>query len=166
MLEGLDSLVLGPVTAPNAAIGPVISEQARDSIRGALAASDAERVYEAIAGRRVIELAAGKIVRDEQAGAYASRENTREFAARMDDPDALGTMGYAIRINNLKVNASVALVDIVQGAMVVAGIAGYRTDTPVTLGRHLRDALGALVMINNDRIVAANASLLLASRED
>ena len=50
--------------------------------------------------------------------------------------------------------------------MLVAGIAGYRTDTPVTLGRNLRDALGALVMINNDRIVAANASLLLASRED
>jgi alpha-ketoglutaric semialdehyde dehydrogenase len=43
----VDSLVLGPVTAPNAAVGPVISEQARDSIRGALAASDAERVYEA-----------------------------------------------------------------------------------------------------------------------
>jgi acyl-CoA dehydrogenase len=93
-------------------------------------------------------------------------EELREFSARMDDPDALGTMGYAIRVNNLKVNASEALVEIVQGAMLVAGIAGYRTDTPVTLGRSLRDALGALVMINNDRIVAANASLLLASRED
>jgi acyl-CoA dehydrogenase len=93
-------------------------------------------------------------------------EEVREFSARMADPDALGTMGYAIRINNLKVNASEALVEIVQGAMLVAGIAGYRTDTPVTLGRHLRDALGALVMINNDRIAAANASLLLASRED
>jgi acyl-CoA dehydrogenase len=93
-------------------------------------------------------------------------DEVREFGTRMDDPDALGTMGYAIRVNNLKVNASEALVEIVQGAMVVAGIAGYRTDTPVTIGRHLRDALGALVMINNDRIVAANASLLLASRED
>lgn len=93
-------------------------------------------------------------------------DEVREFGARMADPDALGTMGYAIRVNNLKVNASEALVEIVQGAMVVAGIAGYRTDTPVTLGRSLRDALGALVMINNDRIVAANASLLLASRED
>ena len=93
-------------------------------------------------------------------------EELREFSARMHDPDALGTMGYVIRVNNLKVNASESLVEIVQGAMVVAGIAGYRTDTPLTIGRHLRDALGALVMINNDRIVAANASLLLASRED
>ena len=93
-------------------------------------------------------------------------EEVREYAARMDDPDALGTMAYAIRVNNLKVNASEAVVAIVQEAMLVAGIAGYRTDTSVTLGRSLRDALGALVMINNDRIVAANASLLLASRED
>ena len=96
----------------------------------------------------------------------AVHDELREFSVRKDDADALGTMGYAIRINNLKVNASEALVEIVQGAMLVAGIAGYRTDTPVTLGRNLRDALGALVMINNDRIVAANASLLLASRED
>jgi aldehyde dehydrogenase (NAD+) len=42
----VDGLVLGPVTAANAAIGPVISEHARDSIRRALDASDAERVYE------------------------------------------------------------------------------------------------------------------------
>jgi aldehyde dehydrogenase (NAD+) len=42
----VESLALGPVTAPNAAVGPVISELARDSIRRTLAASDAERVYE------------------------------------------------------------------------------------------------------------------------
>jgi len=42
----IDALVLGPVTAPNAAVGPVISEHARDSIRRTLDASDAERVYE------------------------------------------------------------------------------------------------------------------------
>jgi aldehyde dehydrogenase (NAD+) len=42
----IDGLVLGPVTAANAAIGPVISEHARDSIRRTLDATDAERVYE------------------------------------------------------------------------------------------------------------------------
>ncbi len=42
----VDGLVLGPVTAPNAAVGPVISEQARDAIRRTLDASNAERVYE------------------------------------------------------------------------------------------------------------------------
>jgi acyl-CoA dehydrogenase len=89
-----------------------------------------------------------------------------DYARRMDDPDALGTMAYAIRINNLKLEASEALVDVVQLAMRVTGIAGYRLDTPVTLGRALRDAFGALVMISNDRILAANATLLMASRED
>ena len=42
----VEGLVLGPVTAPNAAIGPVITEHARDAIRRTLDASDAERVYE------------------------------------------------------------------------------------------------------------------------
>ena len=42
----IDGLVLGPVTVPNAAVGPVITEQARDAIRRTLDASDAERVYE------------------------------------------------------------------------------------------------------------------------
>jgi aldehyde dehydrogenase (NAD+) len=42
----VDGLVLGPVTEPNAAVGPVITEQARDAIRRTLDASDAERVYE------------------------------------------------------------------------------------------------------------------------
>ena len=75
-------------------------------------------------------------------------------------------MAYAIRINNLKLAASESLVDIVQHAMRVTGIAGYRLDTAVSLGRALRDSFGAIVMISNDRILAANATLLMASRED
>ena len=42
----IEGLVLGPVTSATAAVGPVISEHARDSIRRALTESDAERVYE------------------------------------------------------------------------------------------------------------------------
>ena len=44
----IDALVQGPVTAPNAAVGPLISEHARDSIRRTLGATDAERVYEGV----------------------------------------------------------------------------------------------------------------------
>lgn len=94
------------------------------------------------------------------------REAVRVYGATMDSRDVLGSMTYAIAINNLKISASDALVDIVQEAMRVTGIAGYRNDSPVSLARALRDALGAVVMINNDRILAANATLLLASRED
>lgn len=93
-------------------------------------------------------------------------ESVADYVSRLETPDELQTMAYAVRINNLKVSASEMLVDIVQQAMRVAGIAGYRLDSPVTLGRALRDAFGSVVMINNDRILAANAMLLLAARED
>jgi acyl-CoA dehydrogenase len=93
-------------------------------------------------------------------------DEVREYERRLADPDTLSAMSYAIRVNNLKVGASEALVDIVQGAMRVAGISGYRMDSPFSLGRARRDAFGAVVMINNDRILAANAGMLLASRED
>jgi acyl-CoA dehydrogenase len=104
------------------------------------------------------------------ASLHAMRATVHEavsmYATRMDDRDALGSLSFAIRINNVKLSASEALVDIAQQAMRVGGIYAYRLDTPVSLGRALRDAFGAVVMINNDRILAGNAVLLLASRED
>ena len=45
-------------------------------------------------------------------------------------------------------------------------MAGYREDSPYSLGRLLRDAQGAAVMVNNDRIVANNAQMLLVHKED
>ena len=40
-------------------------------------------------------------------------------------------------------------------------MAGYSNRSPFTLGRLLRDAYGAQLMVNNDRIHANNAHLLL-----
>ena len=57
----IDALVLGPVTAPNAAVGPVISEHARDSIRRTLDATDAERVYEGASPTRPISRTDGSL---------------------------------------------------------------------------------------------------------
>jgi acyl-CoA dehydrogenase len=45
-------------------------------------------------------------------------------------------------------------------------MSGYKADSPYSLGRHLRDAYGAMLMINNDRITAANASMLLVSKDE
>ncbi len=91
---------------------------------------------------------------------------TREYESVMDDPEALATMGFAIRMNNLKVSCSTAVVDIVGQAMLICGMAGYKLDSPYALGRLLRDAYGAALMINNDRIYGANASMLLVSKDD
>ena len=50
-------------------------------------------------------------------------------------------------------------------AMVICGIAGYRNDSKLSLGRHVRDAIGAGLMVNNDRILGQNATMHLGLRE-
>ena len=82
-----------------------------------------------------------------------------------DDSEAVSAMGFAIAMNNLKVSASTLVVDIVGRAMIICGIAGYREDSPYSLGRLLRDAHGAAVMVNNDRIIANNAQMLLVHKD-
>jgi acyl-CoA dehydrogenase len=42
----------------------------------------------------------------------------------------------------------------VLNAMRSAGLSGYRNDSDVSIGRHLRDVLSSPIMINNDRILA------------
>jgi acyl-CoA dehydrogenase len=72
---------------------------------------------------------------------------------------------FAIDINNLKLASSTLVVDIVGRALLVCGIEGYRNDSKHSLCRHLRDAYGAALMVNNDRIAGHNATMLLAQRE-
>ena len=79
-------------------------------------------------------------------------------------PDDVFTLGYAIRINALKISASERVALICRDALGICGIAGYKNDTPFSVGRHLRDALSATLMIANDRIHATNAALLLVHK--
>ncbi|RNI21211.1 acyl-CoA dehydrogenase [Flexivirga caeni] len=74
------------------------------------------------------------------------------------------SISFAIAMNSLKVSASTLVVDVVQRAMLICGMAGYANRSPFTLGRLLRDAYGAQLMVNNDRINTNNAQLLLVSR--
>jgi acyl-CoA dehydrogenase len=80
------------------------------------------------------------------------------------DEDRLTSIGFGIGMNSLKVSSSTLVVDIVRECMVICGLASYRLDTPYSLGRHLRDAMGAALMVNNDRILANNAQMLLVHR--
>ena len=73
--------------------------------------------------------------------------------------------GFVIRINNLKVACSQWVVDIVGRAMLICGIAGYRNDSKFSLARQLRDAYGAALMVNNDRILGQTALMQVASRD-
>jgi len=77
----------------------------------------------------------------------------------------LTTVGYALQMNNLKLSASQLVPDIVTRCLGICGIAGYKNDTPYSLGRHLRDAHSAALMVSNYRILATNASLLLVHKD-
>jgi len=90
----------------------------------------------------------------------------RDFEQHQDNPDALAGLGFAIRMNNLKTSASRLAPEIVARALGVCGVSGYRCDSPYAVGRHLRDAYGAALMISNDRVLSANAAMLLVHKED
>ena len=86
------------------------------------------------------------------------------YAAADSDADRLASIGFGVGMNALKVSASTLVVDIVRECMLICGLAAYRLDTPFSLGRHLRDSIGAALMVNNDRIMANNAQMLLVLR--
>ncbi len=90
----------------------------------------------------------------------------RQYEAALTSEDRLTSPHFAVAMNNLKVGASRLVVQVVDQALLVCGLAGYRNDSPYSLGRHLRDAHSAALMVNNDRILANTANLLLALRDE
>lgn len=96
----------------------------------------------------------------------ALRTAINRYETAIRSPDELTTMSFALDMNNLKIGVSNLTVDVVREAMMVCGIMGYKNDTPYSLGRHLRDALSAPLMINNDRIAGNTSNLLLVHRLD
>ena len=79
--------------------------------------------------------------------------------------EELLSMGWALRLNNLKIACSDAAPQIVHKALQIVGILGYKNDGPFSLGRQYRDCLSASLMIANDRIAAKNASMLLVFKD-
>lgn len=87
------------------------------------------------------------------------RQRARHAGASVSAAFAL-----AAEMNGLKTAMSTMALDVVQQALLVCGMAGYKHGTPFSLGRHLRDLWSAPLMINNDRIQTNTANLLLADR--
>lgn len=111
-------------------------------------------------GMRLAELA----VTFQQMHDVAHGARTR-FRAADADPVLATSIGYATSMNAVKIASSGLLIEVVQKALLICGIAGYSNESPFSLGRLLRDAYGAELMVNNDRINANNAQLLLVQRE-
>jgi acyl-CoA dehydrogenase len=80
--------------------------------------------------------------------------------------DELLSTPFAVAMNNLKAGNAELVVQVVDKALRICGLAGYRNDSPYSLGRHLRDAHSAALMVNNDRILAGTGNLLSTQRED
>ena len=93
----------------------------------------------------------------------------REYERLLTSPErdeALTTVGFALYLNNVKVSASQMAAEIVTRCLGIGGVAAYKNDSPYSLGRHLRDAHSAALMISNARILATNASLLLVHKDN
>jgi acyl-CoA dehydrogenase len=90
-----------------------------------------------------------------------------DFVAADDDAgrERLMTMASVLRFNNLKLAASEQAPLVCGGALEAVGILGYKNDTPYSVGRHLRDALSARLMVANERLLATDAALLLIAKE-
>ncbi len=102
----------------------------------------------------------------------AARHNWLALAMEFDALDSkpsglqeLLSIGWALKLNNLKINASETAPQIVHQALQITGILGYKNDSEFSLGRHYRDALSAALMISNARIAAKNASMLLVFKD-
>jgi acyl-CoA dehydrogenase len=90
----------------------------------------------------------------------------QQLLAQPDAREQTSTMGFALKMNNLKVSTSQQVADLAQRALSLTGIAGYKNDSKFALGRHLRDSLSAALMVGNDRIHATNAALLLVYKDE
>ena len=93
-------------------------------------------------------------------------QSIREYQALIDadDDDAFSNFGFAIRTNNVKIRCSEMVVEVVGKSLQIVGISGYKNDSSSSLSRHLRDAYGASLMVNNDRIRGHNATMQIAHK--
>ncbi len=83
-----------------------------------------------------------------------------ETTAKPGGNEAFQKMGWALKMNNLKVALSDAAPQVVHQALQIVGIQGYKNDSPYSLSRHYRDVLSASLMVSNDRIAGKSATLL------
>ena len=103
----------------------------------------------------------------------AARHNWLALATEFDEIDAqpsgrqtLSSIGWALKMNNLKINASETAPQLVHKALQITGILGYKNDSKFSLGRHYRDTLSGALMISNDRIASKSASMLLVFKDN
>ncbi len=87
----------------------------------------------------------------------------RSWELHADEPEVLRSFEFQSEMNILKVQASSLAVATVMQAAQACGLAGYRNDSPFSVGRHVRDVMSSPIMISNDRILGSLTQPLLLS---
>lgn len=90
----------------------------------------------------------------------------KAFEDAREDEEKLSSVAFAVAMNNVKIASSETILTIINHAMLICGIMGYKNGTPFSLGRHLRDAHSAQLMISNDRILGNTSTMLLIHKQD
>lgn len=90
----------------------------------------------------------------------------RQYESLLSAPEHSAPLVFLLAMNNLKISVSTGVVQVIQQALQICGIYGYRTDSEFSVGRHLRDAHSAALMVANDRIAAGMGKMLLVQRTD
>jgi acyl-CoA dehydrogenase len=132
--------------------------RARAFVRGQARKSPGETPHGAIRLAEVVSLHAQ--MKDTVVAGFA------RYEASLGSAEQLTSLSFAIAMNSLKTSTSQLAVQIVNGCMLICGIHAYKNDTRFSLGRHLRDAHSASVMVSNDRIFGNTATLLLVHKDD
>lgn len=89
-----------------------------------------------------------------------------EIMSRPSGMEELLTISWALKMNNIKVSSSEMAPQIVHDALQIIGIAAYKNDSKLSVGRQYRDSLSAALMISNDRIYGKTASMLLVHKDE
>lgn len=84
----------------------------------------------------------------------------------LEMPEGTDRSSFAVAMSTLKITSGEIAIDVIQQALQICGIAGYRNSGPQSVARNLRDIYSSLIMINNDRIESNIAMLLTATRHD
>ncbi|MEP7045350.1 MAG: acyl-CoA dehydrogenase, partial [Ilumatobacteraceae bacterium] len=58
-----------------------------------------------------------------------------------------------------------AVFEVIHAAIDICGFAAFRNDTKFSMGRQLRDASSASLMVHNDRLLEYNALLLTVTKD-
>jgi acyl-CoA dehydrogenase len=72
---------------------------------------------------------------------------------------------FVVALRALKVSTSQLAVDIATSSLSICGVSGFRRDSAQSMDRLMRDSLGGLVMVSNDRYLNLNAQILLAMKQ-